>query len=92
MHYVVVSYDITDDTRRRRVAAVAEDYGERVQYSVFDCLLDDRALIRLQVDLEREIDPVVDSVRIYRLCRGCRGMIDILGRGRYFEEEDVRVV
>jgi CRISPR-associated protein Cas2 len=37
---VVVSYDISDDKRRRKVAQIMEGYGYRVQYSVFECDLD----------------------------------------------------
>ena len=37
--YVVVSYDITCDRRRSKVARTLEDHGKRVQYSVFDCIL-----------------------------------------------------
>ena len=38
--FVVVAYDIPDDRRRTRVAKVLEDYGDRVQYSVFEMNLD----------------------------------------------------
>ena len=37
--YVVVSYDITNDRRRLKVMKTLEGFGERVQYSVFECRL-----------------------------------------------------
>ena len=37
---IVVSYDVSDDRRRRKVAKIMEGYGYRVQYSVFECDLD----------------------------------------------------
>lgn len=69
---VVVTYDIrtTDaagERRLTRVAAVCERYGWRVQYSVFECRLDDLLLQQLVNELHDEIDHRVDSVNIYRL-------------------------
>lgn len=64
--YIVVAYDIEDDRRRARIARLLEGYGERVQYSVFECELQERHLQRLVRSLERMLQPG-DSVRIYRL-------------------------
>ncbi|MEW6376162.1 MAG: CRISPR-associated endonuclease Cas2, partial [Thermodesulfobacteriota bacterium] len=38
--FYVVSYDIPDDQRRIKIAKILEDFGDRVQYSVFECLLE----------------------------------------------------
>lgn len=69
---MVVTYDIrtvdpAGQRRLARVAGVCERYGTRVQYSVFECRLDEILLQRLISDLLDEIDPRVDSVNIYRL-------------------------
>ncbi|WP_334144337.1 CRISPR-associated endonuclease Cas2 [Rhabdothermincola sp.] len=69
---VVVTYDIrtadpAGQRRLARVAAVCERYGSRVQYSVFECRLDDVLLQKLISELLEEIDRRVDSVNIYRL-------------------------
>lgn len=64
--YVVVAYDIEDDRRRARIARLLEGYGERVQYSVFECELEERHLQRLVRSLQRLLEPG-DAVRIYRL-------------------------
>jgi CRISPR-associated protein Cas2 len=40
---ILVSYDVPDDRRRTRLAHALKDFGERVQYSVFECRLDERA-------------------------------------------------
>ena len=40
----LVSYDISDDKRRRKVCKILEGYGYRVQYSVFECDLDDKKI------------------------------------------------
>lgn len=69
---LVVTYDIqtTDpagERRLARVAAVCERYGTRVQYSVFECRLDDMLLERLISELLDQIDQRSDSVNFYRL-------------------------
>ena len=93
MHYIVVAYDITDDARRLQVAKVLEDFGTRVQKSVFECLLGDRDLVRLQDRLRRIIDESTDSVRFYRQCRRCQKAIEVLGRGpSTLESEDILIV
>ena len=47
---IVVSYDVPDDRRRTRLAHILKDFGERVQYSVFECRLDERALRDIGLD------------------------------------------
>ncbi|NMG82782.1 MAG: CRISPR-associated endonuclease Cas2 [Methanosarcinales archaeon] len=47
MKYVVISYDISDDKKRNKVANMLLDYGTRVQYSVFECLIDAKTLEKL---------------------------------------------
>jgi CRISPR-associated protein Cas2 len=69
---VLVAYDVATDTaagrkRLRRVAKVCEGYGQRVQKSVFECLLSDVQLELLIHRLEHEIAQNEDSLRIYRL-------------------------
>jgi CRISPR-associated protein Cas2 len=44
---IVVSYDILNDSRRTRLAHALKDFGERVQYSVFECRLDTEQLGKL---------------------------------------------
>ena len=69
---VVVSYDVhTGDNsgarRLRRVAKACQDYGQRVQYSVFECIVDPEQWARLKLRLLDEIDPEQDSLRFYFL-------------------------
>jgi CRISPR-associated protein Cas2 len=81
LSFIVVSYDIADDRRRRRVAKAMENQGKRVQESVFECLLDERRLLKLQRKLRELLDQEVDSVRFYKLCEACRPRIETLGQG-----------
>jgi len=69
---VVVSYDIPEDRRRTKVCNLLKDYGQRVQYSVFECELRPRDLQRLKERLKPLLDLEEDDVRFYRLCQECR--------------------
>lgn len=89
---IVVSYDVPDDRRRTKLASILKDFGERVQYSVFECLVDDAALDRLRRRLAAKVAEGEDSVRIYRLCEECRGKVEILGRGGVTEDPEVYVL
>ena len=66
MGYVVISYDISDDRTRRRVANLLMDYGKRVQYSVFECLLDAKTLETIITHLKPFVDGN-DSIRVSTL-------------------------
>ncbi len=58
----IVSYDISDDKRLRRVAKVMEEYGERIQYSVFRCELTKMKKITLESNLACEMNLKEDQV------------------------------
>ncbi len=69
---VLVAYDVATDSqegrrRLRRVAKVCEGFGQRVQKSVFECIVTEGQLVILEARLVREIDPSSDSLRIYQL-------------------------
>lgn len=66
-HHLVI-YDIADPKRLRRVARLMEDYGVRLQESVFDCWLSPPQLARLQAKMLPLIDLGKDSVRYIPLC------------------------
>ena len=69
---VLVTYDVQTTTesgkkRLRRVAKKCEEYGIRVQNSVFGCIVDSTQLRLLEIALEEIIDPATESLRFYRL-------------------------
>ncbi len=78
---ILVSYDVPSDRRRTRLAKALEDFGERVQWSVFECRLDEGQVERMRQRVAREIAPAEDSVRIYRFCLDCGEKLEILGLG-----------
>lgn len=76
----VVAYDIPDDRRRNSVARFLNGYGERVQYSVWECLLTASQAEKMRQGLARRIKAEEDRVRIYRLCPVCAGEVQTLGQ------------
>jgi len=89
---IVVSYDITCDRRRRKVAKLLSGYGRRQQYSVFECDISEKRYREMVTGLTAIIDGDEDSVRIYRQCAMCRGAIEILGQGEPFKEQLYQVI
>ena len=92
MHTVVVANDITTDSRRAEVARVLEGYGQRVQYSVFECRLDGRSHAELSNELRALIDESDDSIRYYPLCARCQTRADIQGRGIIVDDPSIVII
>jgi CRISPR-associated protein Cas2 len=94
---VLVSYDVrTSDpggTRRlRRVAKVCRNYGQRVQFSVFECLVDPAQWTRLRQKLIDEIDEEADSLRFYFLGANWRGRMEHIGAKVSIDQEGPLIV
>ena len=69
---VLITYDVNTETvsgkkRLRKVAKQCENYGRRVQNSVFECILDQAQSVVLKQSLIDIIDENVDSLRFYYL-------------------------
>lgn len=90
--FYLISYDIPDDKRRVKLAKTLKDFGDRVQYSVFECILDAALLETMTSRIADIIDEAEDSIRIYALCNACEKSIHIMGQGTVSKEEDVYVV
>lgn len=78
--FYVVSYDIANAKRLRRVARAMEGVGERIQRSIFHCRLTDGDRHALQSKLLTLIDVRADTVRIYPLCRKDQADIKVVGK------------
>ncbi|SEG15637.1 MULTISPECIES: CRISPR-associated endonuclease Cas2 [Thauera] len=81
---VLVSYDVSTretggDRRLRRVAKACRDYGQRVQYSVFEIEVDPAQWVMLKQRLIDLIDPVQDSLRFYYLGKHWQARIEHIG-------------
>ena len=71
----------TDGGRRRPrgLARACRDFGQRVQYSVFECEVDPAQWVRLRDRLMKEIDPAHDSLRFYQLGANWQGRVEHVG-------------
>lgn len=80
---VLVSYDVAIEDggqrRLRRVAKVCKDYGQRVQFSVFECIVDPAQWTALRQRLIEEIDPNIDSLRFYFLGANWKRRVEHVG-------------
>lgn len=87
---IVVSYDIPDDTRRLKMAALLKSYGERVQLSVFEAELNPYQLKNMLGKVRELMEPE-DSVRVYLLGKDWKKRTLTLGRATplSFPEDDV---
>lgn len=86
----VVSYDVTDSRRRRRLERALSALGNRVQYSVFECLMTvPEARFHLG-RLAAELDLRTDSLRAYPLCAWCAETV--IRRGLSQQRCEKRVV
>lgn len=93
----VVSYDISSDRLRRKVSNIMEDYGKRVQYSVFECNLDNRRLKQLYTKLLTVTNEMQEgSIKFYPLCASCSEKIMTIGidneKGENIENEKTIVI
>lgn len=82
---VLVSYDVSTvdkrgQSRLRKVAKACEDYGVRVQNSVFECVVEPATWVMLKARLEEIYDPEQDSLRFYFLGSNWEKRIEHLGR------------
>lgn len=90
--FVLVSYDVaTSDpmgkTRLRRVAKACKNYGQRVQYSVFECIVDPAQWTVLKDRLIKEINPEKDSLRFYYLGSNWRRRVEHIGAKEGIDQE-----
>lgn len=94
---VLVTYDVNTQTpegqrRLRLVAKTCVDYGQRVQNSVFECLVDPVQLAQLRKDLESIIDPDKDSLRYYFLGSNWKRRIEHVGAKESYDPEGILMV
>jgi CRISPR-associated protein Cas2 len=80
MDSYIVSYDISDPKRLRKVATACEDFGLRKQFSVFLCRLSATDFVRLRTRLYDLINLEKDQVLFIPLCGKCVQQIEALGR------------
>jgi CRISPR-associated protein Cas2 len=94
---VLVTYDVRTETpegrrRLRHVAHLCENVGQRVQFSVFECLVDPAQWTRLRGDLIKEIEPAEDSLRFYFLGANWRPRVEHVGAKPAYDPQGPLIV
>lgn len=94
---VLITYDVnTEDSagrkRLRQIAKQCVNYGQRVQNSVFECLLDAAQCRSLQAKLCKIMDPERDSLRFYYLGDRYEGKIEHFGAKASYSPEDTLII
>lgn len=95
--FVIVSYDVATSEdggqrRLRRVARACQDYGQRVQYSVFECIVDPAQWAKLKDRLISEIEPEKDSLRFYYLGSNWHHRVEHFGAKPSIDQEGPLIV
>ena len=95
--YVLITYDVNTSSengqkRLRQVAKCCKDFGQRVQNSVFECLIDGSDFVRLKTKLLKLIDKDLDSIRIYQLGKNYQAKIEHLGVKTSFDIEGELII
>lgn len=94
---VLITYDVNTETeagkkRLNKVAKQCINYGQRVQNSVFECVIEPAMLKQLQDKLEKIIDVRIDSIRYYNLGNEWRNRIEHVGVNKGFDVEGTLIV
>lgn len=94
---VLIAYDVNTESaegrrRLRRVANVCENFGQRVQNSVFECLVDPAQWVSLRGSLIREIDDKQDSLRFYFLGKHWQNRLEHVGAKPGYNPEGPLVI
>lgn len=85
--YDVATQDAAGRRRLRKIARLCQNYGQRVQYSVFECQVDPARWAALRAELIDEMDASQDSLRFYRLGSNWRPRIEHVGVKESYDPE-----
>lgn len=93
---VLITYDVDSSTpagqkRLNRVAKNCKNWGQRVQKSVFECLLEPDQYVSLKNKLEDIINPEKDSLRFYNLGANWKNRIEHIGANPAYDPEGILI-
>ena len=94
---VLVSYDVMVSSpggagRLRKVAKACTNYGQRVQYSVFECVIEPAQSVHLKDTLEQIIDKNTDSLRYYYLGANYKRRVEHIGAKPSYDVDGLLIV
>ena len=95
--FVVIAYDVSTETaegrkRLRKVSKACQDYGQRVQNSLFECSIDYGTFLMLKRTLEKIIDKDKDSLRYYNLGNKWSGKVEHVGAKAGYNPEGALII
>lgn len=90
MQYVIC-YDVSEDARRDRIAALLKNYGRRVQYSVFLADVDEELAAEMRAKLGRLVRQP-DKVHVFVLCGACEARTTTFGAAELPVDEEFYIV
>jgi CRISPR-associated protein Cas2 len=94
---VLVTYDVKTESeggakRLRKISKVCENYGQRVQHSVFECLVDPEQFVVLRDSIEKIMKKEEDSVRYYFLGKNWHRRVEHVGAKQTYDPEGPMIV
>ena len=90
--FYLICFDVREAKRLRRISNELENFGKRVQRSVFECHLEAAQVQELQQRLADLLEPLEDQVRYYRLCGKDKQKIIIDGAGQLSSDPDFMIL
>ena len=84
--FYLLTYDMSNNKRRLKLAKLLESVGLRVQGSVFEGWLTDEELKLVRREGKKLIKPEEDSLWIYPICRACQDKMILIGQGKAAQE------
>lgn len=95
--YIIIAYDVCTiseggQRRLRRVSKACQNYGQRVQNSLFECCIDYGTFLKLKKNLESIIDPKTDSLRYYNLGNKWEDKVEHIGAKPSYNPQDTLII
>ena len=93
---VLITYDVdtttyTGQKRLNKVAKTCVNFGQRVQKSVFECILEPQQYVEIKAKLAKIIDEEKDSIRLYNLGSNWKSRVEHLGAKEPYDPEGILI-
>nr|WP_067392750.1 CRISPR-associated endonuclease Cas2 [Enterococcus canis] len=93
---ILVTYDVSTvekegKRRLRKVAKICQNYGIRVQNSVFECVVNQTEYTQMKIKLLAVVDDQEDSLRIYRLGKQYKSKVEHFGAKESINVEETLI-
>lgn len=94
---VLITYDVCTESeggakRLRKIAKVCKNYGQRVQNSVFECLVDPGRFVVMKNEIEKIMNKEKDSIRYYFLGKNWNRRVEHKGAKKTYDPEGPMIV